>query len=239
MAQRESIADSDPEDGKLREMLASLLYMQSRGNCKSSGMPTAPGKPAALSQERVVRAERTQADLRKDLCQVRLRNREHGKFAAMFSLGGEEPGNQFKSSLFKHADPLKLGRSLPEGTKDQMLSQAGSHPMKQEQLVGSPNNCIGELQQQSYAQRLELQDAQHGHVESRREQVRPQEELSLKETVLPDTQIRSMHQMGKMKRAQELRVDKFSVAESERKSRDSADAHFPIAAIARTDEFYE
>ena len=73
------------------------------------------------------------------------------------------------------------------------------------------NNCISELQQQTYAQRLELQDAQYGFVESRREQVRLQEELSMKEKVLRDAQIRSMHEMGEMKRAQELRVDEVSV----------------------------
>ena len=59
-----------------------------------------------------------------------------------------------------------------------------------------------------YAQRLELQDAQHGYVESRREQVRLQEELSLKEKAFRDTQ---MHEMGEMKRAQEQRVDEVSV----------------------------
>ena len=47
--------------------------------------------------------------------------------------------------------------------------------------------------------------------ESRREQVRLQEELSLKEEVLRGTQIRSMHEMGEMKRAQKLRVNEFSV----------------------------
>ena len=33
----------------------------------------------------------------------------------------------------------------------------------------------------------------------------------MKEKVLRNTQIRNMHEMGEMKRAQELRVDKFSV----------------------------
>ena len=41
--------------------------------------------------------------------------------------------------------------------------------MKQEQKVESLNTCIGELQQQAYAQRLELQDVHHGYVETRRE----------------------------------------------------------------------
>ena len=67
--------------------------------------------------------------------------------------------------------------------------------MKQELQVESLNNCVSEVQQQVYAQRLELQDAQHGNVESRREQVRLQEELSMKENVLRDTQIRSIYVM--------------------------------------------
>ena len=114
----------------------------------------------------------------------------------MFSSGSQEPGNELMSSIYKHADPSNLGRSLLEGNKDHLLSQARSELTKQEHQVGSLNNCIGELRQQTNAQRLELRDAQHGYVESRREQIRLQEELSLKEKVLRDPQIRSMHDMG-------------------------------------------
>ena len=78
----------------------------------------------------------------------------------------------------------RLGRFLLEGNKDHLLSQTKSKLLKQEHQVGSLNNCISELQQQAYAQRLELQDDQHGYIESRREQVRLQEELSMKEQVL-------------------------------------------------------
>ena len=35
--------------------------------------------------------------------------------------------------------------------------------MRQEHQVGPLNNCISELQQEDSAQRLELQDAQHGY----------------------------------------------------------------------------
>ena len=83
--------------------------------------------------------------------------------------------------------------------------------MKQEHQVGSLNSCINELQQQDYAQGLELQDAHHGYIESRREQAQPQEELSMKEKLLRDTPIRIIQELGQMKRAQELRVDKFLV----------------------------
>ena len=92
--------------------------------------------------------------------------------------------------------------------------------MKQEHQVGALNSCINELQQQAYAQRLELEDAHHRNFECRREQTRPQEELSMKEKVLRDTQIRNTHEMGEMNRAEELRVDKFSL----QKLRESQDA---------------
>ena len=165
----ESIADSDLEDGELRKMLASPLYTQSREDCESSRMPIALVKPAALLQERGASAKRTQADLRKNLMSSSSQEQSAaGKLAALFSSGSEEPGDQYKSSVFKNADPSDLGRSLLEGNKDHLLSQARSEIMKQEHQVESLNNCISELQQQTYAQRLELQDAQHGYVESQR-----------------------------------------------------------------------
>ena len=61
----ESIAYSDLEDGELRKMMASPLYLQSRENYESSRTPIAPEKPAALLQERGASAKCTQADLRK------------------------------------------------------------------------------------------------------------------------------------------------------------------------------
>ena len=194
------------------KMLALPLYFQGRGDCKSSRIPIAPGKPAALLQERGASGNRTQADLRESLMSsLSQEPRAPGKLAAMFSLSSEEPGNQFKSAVFQNADPSNLGISLLVGNKDHLLSQARSELMKQEHQVETLNKCISDLQQQTYAQRLELQDAQHGYVESRKEQARLQEELSLKGKVLRDTQIRNIHEMGEMKRAQELRVDEVSV----------------------------
>ena len=57
----ESTADSDLEDGELRQMLASPLFLQSREDCESSRMPTARVKFAALLQERGASAIRTQS----------------------------------------------------------------------------------------------------------------------------------------------------------------------------------
>ena len=86
-----------------------------------------------------------------------------------------------------------------DGNRDHLLTQARSEPMKQEHKVDSLTSCISELQQHVYAQRLELQDAQHGCVEFRREQARLQEELVMKEKALRDTQIRKMGEMGERK----------------------------------------
>ena len=102
-------------------------------------------------------------------------------------------------SVFRNAIPSNLRGSLLEGDKDHLLNQARSDLAKQELHVESLNKCIGELQRQTEEQGLALQDAQYGFVESRREHVRLQEELFVKEKVFRNTQIRNMHEMGKLR----------------------------------------
>ena len=59
----ESTAVSDLEDGELRTMLASPLYVQGREDHESSRRPTASVEPeAAIIQKRGASARRTQAD---------------------------------------------------------------------------------------------------------------------------------------------------------------------------------
>ena len=112
-----------------------------------------------------------------------------------------EQGNLIRSSVFRNAHPSNLRGSLLEGNKDHLLNQARSDLAKQELHVESLNKCIGALQRQTEGQRLALQDAQCGFVESRREQVRLREVLSMKENFLRNTQIRNMHEIGEIKRA--------------------------------------
>ena len=168
----ESIADSDLEDGELRKKLASPMKVRRRGDSESSRRPTASGKPeAVIIQKRGTSAQRTQAD--------------HSRRESLMSSSSQEPDARFFNKERRTgkpvgefhvvlADPSNLERSLLEGNKDHLFSQATSELMRQEHQVGSLNNCINELQQQADAQRLE--DAHHGHAESRREQVRLQEE---------------------------------------------------------------
>ena len=165
--------------------------------------------PMQWSCRREVNAQFTQAKRKESL-------RSHsseglkawGKPDALFS---SEQGNLIRSSVFRIADPSNLRRSLLEGDKDHLLNQARSDLAEQELHVESLNKCIHELQRQTEEQRFALQDAQYGFVESRREQVRLQEELSMKEKVLRNTQIQNMHEMGEIKRAQEQRIHEVSV----------------------------
>ena len=120
-------------------------------------------------------------------------------------------GNLIRRSVFRKRWPVELRGSLLEGKKDHLFHQARSDLAKQELHVESLKKCIGELQRQMEEQKLALQDAQYGFVESRREQVRLQEELSMEEKVLPKPRIRNMHEVGQIQRAQEQRVDEVSV----------------------------
>ena len=102
--------------------------------------------------------------------------------------------------MFRNADPSNLKGSLLESNKDHLLNQARSDLAKQELHVESLKKCIGELQRQTEEQRLALQDAQYGFVESGRGQVRLQEEFyerkrnCLRKKVLRNFQIRNMHE---------------------------------------------
>ena len=165
----ESIADSGLEDGELHKMLTSPRYAQ-----KASAKPD-----AMVMQEREVSAQNTQADRKESL---RSHSSEGQKALvkpnALFS---SEQGNLIRSSVFRKTNSSNLKGPLLEGNKDHLLNQARSDLAKQELHVESLNKCIGERQRQTEEQRLALQDAQFGYVESRREQVRLQEELLMKE----------------------------------------------------------
>ena len=132
-----------------------------------------------------------------------------------------------------NASLSNLRESLLAGNNDHLLNQARSDLATQELHVESLNKCIGEVQRQTEEERLALQDAQHGFVESRREQVRRQEDLSMKDKVLRNTQIRN----GRISESARTSSGGGLSAINKRKSRDNSASH--IAANARTDEFYE
>ena len=138
------------------------------------------GNPMHWScRKRAVSAQYTQADRKESLRSHSSEGQKAlGKPDALFS---SERGNLIRSSVFRNANPSNMRGSLLECNKDHLLNQARSDLAKQELHVESLNKCIGELERQTEEQRLVLQDAQYGFVESRREQVRLQEELTVYE----------------------------------------------------------
>ena len=78
-----------------------------------------------------------------------------------------------------------------------MLAGVRSELMKQVYKVEYLDTCISELQAANLCSAIGI-----GRCPS---------QLVMKEKALRDAQIRSIHEMGELKRAQELRVDKFSV----------------------------
>ena len=160
------------------------------------------------SAESIADSDLEDGELQKMLTSPLYAQKASGIPDALFS---SEQGNLIRSSVFRNAHPSNLRGSLLEGNKDHLLNQARSDLAKQELHVESLNKCITELQRQTEEQRLALQEAQHGFVESRRQQIRLQEEFSIKEKVLRNTQIRNMHEIREMKRAQEPRIDEVSV----------------------------
>ena len=72
-----------------------------------------------------------------------------------------ESGIRIESSVHSVLELLTQRKleHLLEGNKDPLINQARSELVKQEHQVRSLNSCIDELQQEAFAQRLELQDA--------------------------------------------------------------------------------
>ena len=101
--------------------------------------------------------------------------------------------------FFRFSNPVNSAKSLLDGNTDHLLAEAKSELIKQECKVDSFNTRMRELQRRTHSQRLELDDAQFGHEESRREQVRLQEELALRERALRDTRIRGIHEMEELR----------------------------------------
>ena len=143
------------------------------------------------------------------------------------------------SSLFGNTNPSNFSGTLLESNKDHLLNQAKSDLARKESHVESLNKCINDLQKRTEVQDRASQEVQNEFVESRREQARLQEELIRKENALRDTQIRSMRELAKMKRAQEQRIDEVSVQKLRENDETIQQLTSQLQQFARTDEFYE
>ena len=106
--------------------------------------------------------------------------------------------------MFRFSDPEEAPRLVLEEQRDHLLAEAKSEILEQECKVDLLSTCIRECQRQAHSNRLEMDCVNHGCEGSRREQARLREELAQREKVLRENQIRSIHEVGELKRAQEL-----------------------------------
>ena len=86
---------------------------------------------------------------------------------------------------------------------------------------------------------FELDDVNFGYEESRREQVRLQEELALREKALRDPHIRNIHEMEELRRVREMRVDEFSVQKLREKVMRHYKSSLTDTGIARKGEMHK
>ena len=135
----------------------------------------------------------------------------HQKIRELPPKRNEQTNVSMWSSVFGNANLSESSGTLLGGNRDHLLNQARSDLAKRELHIESLDKCIGDLQKRTEAQNRAVQDVQNEFVESRREQTRLQEEKLRKEKALRDTQIRCMHEMERMKRAQIQQVDEFSI----------------------------
>ena len=91
-------------------------------------------------------------------------------------------------------------------SRTQRLSEVRKHESRADFL----DNSVRDLHRQLDFNRLGIYCTNQGHEESRKGQARLHEELTQRERVLRETQIRSIHELGELKRHQEMRRDEFS-----------------------------
>ena len=101
-------------------------------------------------------------------------------------------------------------KSFLEEHKDYMLPEAKTEVRKQECRADFLGSSVRDFQRQLDSNHLEIYCINQGCEESRKEQGRLHDELAQRERVPRETQIRSVHEVGELKRAQEMRTDEFS-----------------------------
>ena len=119
-------------------------------------------------------------------------------------MGNNEP-------FFRFSNPGNSIRTFLEEQREFLLAAAKSEVRMHESRADYLDSSVRDLQRQLDSSCLEIYCTNQGYEESRREQARLHEELAQRERVLRETVIRSIHEVEELKRAQEMRVDEFSI----------------------------
>ena len=103
-------------------------------------------------------------------------------------------------------------------TREQFLAESKSEILRHEYRADLAENNIFELKRQIDSQAVKIGPTRTGYEQSRREQALFHEELADRERALRDTRIRSIQKLEELKRAQEFRLEEFSIRRIGRKS---------------------
>ena len=194
---------SEMDDERIRDMLASPLYLQER---EASADP-----PRVYnSKKRKLFVKRFQATAGGPL--LRFHTRESRvKSLTPTEMAGLWPHGQSKEKMKQCLCTSEhRTRILLEEQRDQLLSEAKSEIMKQECRVEFADGNIRDLNRRIQSHSMEIDHTNIGYEQARREQARLHEDLAERERACRETHIRSIREMEDLKRAQELRVDEFS-----------------------------
>ena len=113
--------------------------------------------------------------------------------------------------LFRFSNPEKNVWSVfLEEQQDYMLAEEKSDVRKQERRADFLDTSLRDLRRQIDSNRLEIYCTNQGYEESRTDLAKFREELAHRERLLRETQIRSFHEVGELKKAKEMRTDEFS-----------------------------
>ena len=107
----------------------------------------------------------------------------------------------YNEPLFKFSDPENLVKVFLEEHEDFLPQRQNLKCEKQQCGADFLDSSVRDLQRQLDSDRLDIHCTNQGHEESRKEQARLHEELAQRERVLQETQIRSVHEVGELKRS--------------------------------------
>ena len=216
------------------------LYMQSRDDCKSSLLPTALEKAAAM----IRREEQVQSVLKlipeKAWCQF-ISGTEHTReTCSIVFIWKWWTWRSIQEFCFSGTLTRQMWEDL-FSSEIKIICPVTQNLNSQDWNIKLDLSIIASVRATCSCSKSGIsRRSPRIYWKSRREQVRLQEELSMKEKVLRDSQIRSMHEMGEVKKETSRVSRRWSLgAKIKRESWDNTKAHFTNAGNARKDDFYD
>ena len=212
------LLESDLDGDQIRNMLASLLQLQERqANADQSRVYHSLRENLVSSSSHFRESTERPAARKVRGNPLRCFQTEGSRVKKHFptedfSSDQQVPGNNEPPLWF--SNPESSVKSFLQEPQDYMLAEAKSEVRKQECRADSLDSSVRDLQRQRDSNRLETYCTNQGFEESRKEQARLHQASAQWKRAVRDTRIRSIHEVGQLKRAQQMRIDEDELRES-------------------------